>query len=120
MLVDGYNVAKLGWPALTLAEQRERTIATAEDVARRWGTDLTIVFDGADVPGASAPARRLVRVVYSPAGVLADDVLRAEVDQLDHRRAVVVVTSDQAVVNDVRTAGANTIASDQFLAVARR
>jgi predicted RNA-binding protein with PIN domain len=61
-----------------------------------------------------------VRVTFSPAGVLADDVLRAEVAELDHRRAVVVVTSDQAVVNDVRAEGANTIASDQFLAVARR
>jgi predicted RNA-binding protein with PIN domain len=120
VLVDGYNVAKLGWAALSLEAQRERTIVTAEDIARRWGTDVTIVFDGADVPGASAPRRRLVRVVYSPAGVLADDVLRAEVDQLDHRRQVVVVTSDQAVVADVRAAGANTIASDQFLGVARR
>ncbi len=79
VLVDGYNVAKLGWPALALDVQRERLVTTAEDVARRWGTDVTVVFDGADVPGASAPRRRLVRVVFSPAGVSADDVLRAEV-----------------------------------------
>jgi hypothetical protein len=120
VLVDGYNVAKLGWPQLELEAQRERMVVTAEDVARRWGTDLTVVFDGADIVGASAPARRLVRVAFSPAGVSADDLLRAEVDQLPIDRAVVVVTNDQAIVADVRADGANTLGSDQFLAVARR
>ena len=54
------------------------------------------MFDGADVPGASAPTRRLVRVVFSPAGVIADDVLRAEVGALPLTQPVVVVTNDQA------------------------
>ena len=120
VLVDGYNVAKLGWPQLELEAQRERMVVTAEDVAQRWGTDLTVVFDGADIVGASAPARRLVRVAFSPAGVSADDLLRAEVDQLPIDRSVVVVTNDQAIVADVRAEGANTLGSDQFLAVARR
>jgi len=109
-----------GWDGFALEVQRERLIATAEDVARRWGTDITVVFDGADVPGARAPMRRLVRVVFSPAGLIADDVLRAEVDTLAHTQPVLVVTNDQAVLHDVRAAGANTISSDQFLAVARR
>jgi predicted RNA-binding protein with PIN domain len=69
--------------------------------------------------GSHTRARRLVRVVYSPEGVLADDVLRAEVAALDPARAVVVVTNDQAVLHDVKAAGANTISSDTFLAVAR-
>ena len=120
VLIDGYNVAKLGWPSLELAVQRELLVAAAEDVAKRWGVDITVVFDGATVTGASTPVRRLVRVTFSPAGVSADDVLRAEVAGLDPQRPVVVVTSDQQVVTDVRADGANTIASDQFLAVARR
>jgi predicted RNA-binding protein with PIN domain len=120
VLVDGYNVAKLGWPDLTLAHQRDRAIALCEDVARRWGTELHIVFDGADVVGAHAPQRRLVRVSYSPAGVIADDVLRAQVSALDPTRPVVVVTNDQEVQTDVKSAGANVVTSDAFLAVARR
>ncbi len=119
VLVDGYNVAKLGWPDLSLERQRERCIDAAETLARRWGTDLHVVFDGADVVGGHTRARRLVRVVYSPEGVLADDVLRAEVAALDPARAVVVVTNDQAVLHDVKAAGANTVSSDTFLAVAR-
>jgi predicted RNA-binding protein with PIN domain len=61
VFVDGYNVAKLRWPRLTLDEQRARCIETAEDVARRYGTNVTVVFDGADIPGAVASKRRLVR-----------------------------------------------------------
>lgn len=119
VLVDGYNVAKLGWPDLSLERQRERCIDAAETLARRWGTDLHVVFDGADVVGGHTRARRLVRVVYSPEGVLADDVLRAEVAALDPSRPVVVVTNDQAVLADVKANGANTVSSDTFLAVAR-
>ncbi|MCU1502397.1 MAG: hypothetical protein JWM12_1751 [Ilumatobacteraceae bacterium] len=117
-LVDGYNVAKLGWPTLDLVGQREQCILVCENIARRWGTAITIVFDGADVVGTSAP-RRLVRVAFSPPGVIADDVLRAEVAVADHRQPIVVVTNDQAVIADVRAEGANTLSSDQFLAVAR-
>lgn len=120
VLVDGYNVAKLGWPDLTLQHQRERCIEAAEVLARRWGTVFHVVFDGADVVGAHSRARRLVRVSFSPEGVIADDVLRAEVAAADPARPVVVVTNDQAVLVDVKSAGANTLSSDTFLALARR
>jgi len=116
VLVDGYNVAKLAWPELDLAGQRERLVAHAEDVAARFGSDITVVFDGADVPGAATTARRGVRVMYSPAGVIADDVIRAETDRVPASRAVVVVTEDRAIVRDVRAAGANVIPSRVFAA----
>ena len=120
VLIDGYNVAKLGWPGLSLEQQRNKCIETAENVARRWGTLLHVIFDGTTVVGARASGRRLVRVSYSPEGVIADDVLRAEVAALDADRHVVVVTNDQAVITDIRAAGANSLSSDAFLALARR
>lgn len=120
VLVDGYNVAKLGWPALPLDRQREVCIEAAENLARRWGCLIHIVFDGSSVVGAAARARRLVRVSFSPEGVTADDVLRAEVAALDLNRPVVVVTNDKAIIADVRAAGANVVASDTFLMLARR
>jgi predicted RNA-binding protein with PIN domain len=120
VLVDGYNVAKLGWPDLDLAEQRRVLLELAENVARRHGTDLTVVFDGANVVGATTDQRRMVRVVYSPHGVLADDVIRAEVDRLPASRHVVVVTNDAAIVADVRASGANHVTSNRFLKFARR
>jgi len=119
VVVDGYNVAKLAWPQAELIEQRQRCIDLLEDVVRRFGTDVRVVFDGAEVVGASA-GRRLIRVQYSPPGVTADDVIRADVAALSARTPVVVVTNDQAIVNDVRSQGANIVTSDGLLAAARR
>jgi hypothetical protein len=120
VLVDGYNVAMLGWPDLALGHQRDRCVQAAETIARRWGTELHVVFDGAEVVGAHGRGRRLVRVSFSAPGISADDALRAEVAATDPSRQVVVVTNDQAIIADVRAAGANTLASGTFLAVARR
>jgi predicted RNA-binding protein with PIN domain len=119
VLVDGYNVAKLAWPDLDLEGQRVVLLDAIENLARRFGSDITVVFDGADVVGAAADRRRIVRVVFSPDDVIADDVIRDEVRRLPAARPVVVVTNDQQIVRDVRAIGANTLTSEQLLALIR-
>lgn len=114
VLIDGYNVAKLTWPDLSLAEQRDRMLDAVDTVARRYGSEIAVIFDGADVIGAHAAQRRLARVRYSPSGITADDIIRAEVASLDASRPVVVVTNDAAIRRDVAAAGANLIASGAF------
>lgn len=114
VLIDGYNVAKLTWPDLSLAEQRDRILDAVDSVARRYGSEIAVIFDGADVIGAHAAQRRLARVRYSPAGITADDVIRGEVSSLDPTRPVVVVTNDAAIRRDVAGEGANLIASGAF------
>jgi len=59
----------------------------------------------------------MARVVYSKPGIIADDVIRAEVRAAPVERTVVVVTNDLAIRRDVAAAGANWITSDAFLAV---
>lgn len=117
ILIDGYNVAKLAWPSLDLEGQRVVLLDAIENLTRRFGSDITVIFDGADIVGAAADGRRIVRVMYSPAGVTADDVIRDEVRRLPVTRAVVVVTNDRAIVRDVRSMGANTMTSDQLVAL---
>ncbi len=119
VIVDGYNVAKLAWPTFALIDQRRLCIELLEDMVRRNGTEIRVVFDGADVVGASA-GRRLIRVQFSRSGVSADDVIRAEVRALPATTPVVVVTNDQAIVSDVRSEGANVVSSEMLLAVAGR
>lgn len=116
-LIDGYNVAKLGWPNRPLERQRAALLDAVENLSRRFGTDCTVVFDGADVIGAHASRRRLARVVYSPAGIIADDVIRDETRRLPTSRPVVVVTNDAEIVRDVRAEGANVVPSNAFIAV---
>lgn len=120
VVIDGYNVAKLGWPALSLVEQRERCVEALEAVASRTGAKIHVIFDGSTVAGASTNARRTVRVSFSPEGTLADDVIRAEVTDLDPSFPVLVVTNDKAVLKSVRSHGANVASSDALVAYARR
>jgi hypothetical protein len=117
IFVDGYNVAKLAWPDSGLEHQRTALIDRTENLARRHGAEITIVFDGASVVGAHAPGRRHLRVVFSPEGVTADDVIRAEVGHLPDGTSVVVVTNDREIVDDVKVLGANVIPSNAFIAV---
>ena len=114
VLIDGYNVAMLAWPARDLCDQRASLIDAVENLARRFGTSVTIVFDGSTVIGGFAARRRLVRVTYSPEGVTADDVIRDEVARGDPSAPVVVVTNDAEIVRDVKAVGANVISSTTF------
>lgn len=120
VIVDGYNVGKLSWPAETLEAQRTLTIGCLETIAARWGTDVRVVFDGTDVVGASTTSRRGVLVEYSPAGVIADQVIVERVRALAADTPVVVITNDREIVDAVRRLGANPLASDALVAVALR
>ena len=119
MIVDGYNVAKLMWPDDPLADQRTLLLDAVDNVVRRYGTDIVVMFDGADVVGARADKRRLSRVVYSPAGVTADDRIRDEVGATHPSLSLVVVTDDREIQRDVARSGANLLPSASFATVAR-
>jgi predicted RNA-binding protein with PIN domain len=120
VIIDGYNVAKLGWPDQPLAEQRERLLDLLDDLATRHGRPIDVVFDGADVGPVRSNRRRHVTVRFSPAGVLADDVIRDLVTAHPADVSIVVVTNDRAVGHDVRAQGANVVSSGGLLTVARR
>ena len=116
LIVDGYNVSKTGYPELTLAQQRDRLVRSISALAARTAADVTVVFDGAAVAVPAAP-RRGVRVLFSPPGVIADDVIRDLVAAEPAGRVVIVVSSDGEVVQGVRRRGARTAASTVLLAL---
>jgi predicted RNA-binding protein with PIN domain len=112
LIVDGYNVTKTAWPETPLDKQRERLLAGLAPLAARSGAELTVVFDAAEKaerPVVNKP--RGVRVLFSPVGVIADDVIRQLVHAEPPGRPVVVVSSDQEVVRDVVREGARSVAS---------
>lgn len=115
LIVDGYNVTKTGYPELPLADQRDRLAHRLAALASRTGAEVTVVFDGADVLSVPAAGPRGVRVLFSEAGVQADDVIRALVDAEPQGRQLIVATSDRAVMSSVRQHGAYTVASDVLL-----
>jgi predicted RNA-binding protein with PIN domain len=122
LVVDGYNVTMEGWPDLGASEQRVRLLTALSDLAHRFAVVADVVFDGAAVETLPlpAPARRLVRVRFSPAGVEADDVVIDLVSRIPAATPVIVVSSDKRVRDGARRAGANLLHARQLLALLRR
>lgn len=118
LIIDGYNVTKQAWPSASLEAQRSRLVAALGPVVARSGAETTVVFDAAESTARTAmPAPRGVRVVFSPEGVIADDVIRQLVAAEPRGRVVVVVTGDQAVVRDVVRSGARAVPASALITV---
>ncbi|BBG03129.1 MULTISPECIES: NYN domain-containing protein [Pseudonocardia] len=115
VIVDGYNVSKTGYPDLPLADQRTRLVGQLGALGARTGAEITVVFDGAAVSAAPLRGGRGVRVLFSEAGVIADDVIRDLVAAEPLGRPLLVATSDQEVVRSVRRRGAHSVPSTVLL-----
>lgn len=113
LIIDGYNVTRLDWDDTTLEAQRTRLLKGLGPLAAQSGAEITVVFDGANAESRPLVRRpRGVRVLFSPWGVLADDVIRDLVAAEPPGRPVGVVTSDQEIVRDVtRQAGVRAVAA---------
>lgn len=122
VLVDGYNASLAYRSDLPIAELRARFTDALTELAARTGADIHVVFDGAEqaTPPAGAPARRAVRVTFSPPDVEADDVILSLIDTVPLQRPVVVASSDRRVQAGALQRGANVISSQQLLAILRR
>ena len=121
-LVDGYNVirrdAELRDRESTALEAgRTGLLALVAGVARDLADEFVVVFDGAR-RGAGGPAGGRVQVVFSRPPETADDVLRRLA--ATHREGAIVVSSDRAVLDSARRAGAVGVGAEAFLAAARR
>lgn len=115
LLVDGYNVTKEGYGALTLEQQRDRLTGGLIALAARTRVEVTVVFDGAAVGARFGAAPRGVRVAFSPPGETADDVIRRLVRAEPPGRPVIVVSSDREVADGVAAAGARPVPSRMLL-----
>ena len=118
LLVDGYNVSKSAWGQSALEAQRQRLLRSLAPLVARTGAETTVVFDAANLtsrPVVAAP--RGVKVVFSPPGVIADDVIRDLVAAEPPGRTVVVVTDDQEVIRDARAAGARVASASALVAL---
>ncbi len=124
VLVDGYNVTKheRGFPDRTLEDQRTLLLDLCRRLARRWGAQITLVFDGADV--GPMPNTKVglgaVRVVFTDAERIADDEIVALVNAEPPERQVVVVSSDNELRDRVAALGASVARSPALLGLDAR
>ena len=120
-LIDGYNVIRhdaelRDRERVRLEAGRAGLLALLGALARDIGDDFTVVFDGAH-RGGGAPAGGRVQVQFSRPPETADDVLRRLATA--HREGAVVVTSDRAVLDSARRAGAVGVTAEAFLDAVR-
>ncbi|MFF8968121.1 NYN domain-containing protein [Streptomyces sp. NPDC014995] len=116
LVVDGYNVTKTGYPQMPLEKQRLRLLGQLSQLAAQTGAEVTCVFDGAELaaPVLLAPPRG-VRVLFSKAGVTADELIRQLVRAEPPGRPVIVASTDREVADGVARAGARPVASAVLL-----
>jgi predicted RNA-binding protein with PIN domain len=117
LVVDGYNVTKTAWPNSPLHSQRQRLVTALGALVAQRRIEVTVVFDGAELSG---PVRlnppRGVRVRFSPAGVIADEVIRQLVRAEPTGRPVVVVSSDREVAESIISMGGRAVAATSLTA----
>lgn len=121
LVIDGYNVSKSAWPESSLEAQRIRLLNGLAPLVARTGAETTVVFDAASSvtrPVVNAP--RGVKVLFSPEGVIADDVIRELVGVEPEGRVVIVVSSDQEVARDVQRAGARSASASALVGLLSR
>ncbi len=117
VIVDGYNVAKRGWPDLaSLADQRDRLLDRLVGVHASTRAEFQIVFDGTQAGSIAATKGQPVTVMFTEAGTTADDEILRLVPSMPRERAVVVASSDREVADGARRLGANVISAEQLLA----
>jgi predicted RNA-binding protein with PIN domain len=120
VIVDGYNVSMLAWPAARAAEQRERLCDALAELHLRFRCEVTVVFDGADVQGVRPMRRRGLRIVFSAAGQEADEVVVNEVIFRSEDVPVLMFSSDREVRTKAEAEGATTLGADALLQLMRR
>lgn len=115
LIVDGYNVTKRGYGELDLEQQRNRLVTGLSGLAAQTGAEVTVAFDGVGRLLGPPPSSRRVRVLFSPQGQTADELIRRLVRAEPNGRPVVVISSDREVADGVGRAGAYPLSADALL-----
>lgn len=118
VMIDGYNAVLDPWTDGHLSQRRAVLLSALDAFISHRGPRVLVVFDGSH-DAAGGGERRLSRIVYSPPGVIADDMICAEVQSLPTSASVVVVTDDQELARRVRRQGANTVSVAHLWGVLR-
>jgi predicted RNA-binding protein with PIN domain len=121
VLVDGYNVTKhpQGFPERGLEDQRTLLLDLCRRLARRFGAEVTVVFDGGTVgPIPTRLPLGPVEVVFTDPGRTADDEIVVRANAAPPERPVVVVTSDNELRSRVGALGATVVRSPALLGLA--
>jgi len=117
-IVDGYNlinkIAEI--KNLSLSDKRSYLVFLLEDFRRTTSLNnkISVVFDGREDVISSEVLSRRIEVMFSK-GESADLLIKKLVKNSPNPRNILVITEDKAIINYVRSRGANSEKSSEFL-----
>lgn len=119
LIIDGYNLIRQSaslskQERVSLEEGRHALITRLVAYKRVKAWPVTVVFDGAGGYHVSTQTENHagIRVVYSPVGKTADQVIANMADR--YREKALVVTSDRELAGRVERTGATVLDSVEF------
>lgn len=115
LLVDGDSVAKMGWPSLPVAQQRDALVSYLADLSSSTGASPDVVFDGRIGEEESLPASRAVRIRLSTPPTEPVAALDELVDAYPEQWPIAVVTDDDDLARSARDRGAAVLNNGQLL-----
>ncbi len=115
LLVDGDSVAKMGWPSLPVAQQRDALVSYLADLSSTTGAAPDVVFDGRIGEEESLPASRAVRIRLSTPPTEPAAALDELVDAYPEQWPIAVVTDDQDLARSAVERGATVLNNGQLL-----
>lgn len=123
VVIDGYNLLH-AHPRYALGQYDDMDSARARLVAdvagfAEGGPRTILVFDGGGNPSSDGTPHHIgaLTVIFSPAGTTADDVIESLARRFRERgEDVLVVTSDTATRETVRSGSVSVLSSRQFAA----
>ena len=122
-LVDGYNLLH-AWDRDasgpdSLRDARIRLLEALAAFAERTGARVTAVFDGTDLPYPDRGTHKGVKVLFSRTPEDADRLIAGRLERTHHARDTRVVSSDNAVRRQARSAGAQAVPAAEFARILR-
>ena len=123
ILIDGYNFlhASRGtdhdWTELSLEDARAAIVGFLASRRRPGREKVTVVFDGGAAASYGTRQENVhgVEVLFSEAGVTADEVIGRTVRNAPDPRSFLVVTADRQIRNEVQRLGAKIVGPLNFL-----
>lgn len=115
LLVDGDSVAKMGWPSLPAAQQRDALVSYLTDLSASSGAAPDVVFDGRVGEEESLPSSRAVRIRLSTPPTEPAAALDELVDAYPEQWPIAVVTDDDELGRSAVERGAVVLNNGQLL-----
>ena len=115
LLVDGDSVAKMGWPSLPVAQQRDALVSYLADLSATTGAAPDVVFDGRIGEEESLPASRAVRIRLSTPPTEPAAALDELVDAYPEQWPIAIVTDESQLGQSAANRGAVVLSNGQLL-----